>query len=97
MFGVSTLGRDFQKIPSVKFGSITRQVLQVTNHRNIGFEAGLGVHRVETIGRVEDISNVQMLDTHESGQTAMLIMDEWNEQYLMVNTTNSRTSCTLRF
>ena len=73
------------------------QVLQVTNHLKIGLEGGQGSHRVETLGRVEDISNVQMLDTHESGQTAMLIMDEWNEQYLMVNTTNSRTSCTLRF
>ena len=51
---------------------------------------------VEPITRTEDISNVLMLDTHESGQTAMLLLDEWNEQYLMVNTTNSRTSCTLR-
>ena len=38
-----------------------------------------------------------MMDTHVNGQTAMLIMDEWHEQYLMVNTSNSRTSCTLRY
>jgi hypothetical protein len=59
-------------------------------------EYGLGGPHVETLGRVEDISSVLMMDVHESGQTAMLILDEWNEQYLMVNTSNSMTSCTLR-
>jgi len=43
---------------------------------------------VDTVGRVEDISNVLMMDVHESGQTAMLLLDEWNEQYLVSILTN---------
>ena len=76
------------------YALIIDQVLQLTNHLNVGDEDGLGGLRVETVGRVEDISNVQvniaLLYSFERKLFATLKHTSLQQQFTMDKATHRR-------